>query len=89
MSSSDEWISMRSSEEMRVNFVGGNLSVFGSNYYSWPKIGLNENGTYYIEIDYYGFDKSKTYQLQCTSVTSSAKNNVIVSLAVSSYKWGL
>lgn len=69
--------------DIRVNFVGGGHSAFGSNMLNW--INMGGGVTYYIEAAYYNIANNVTYQMQCTSSTGSAQRNVGVTLSSNRY----
>lgn len=70
-----DYIRLKCSQSIRVNFVHGTQSIFGTNLFDWPAIGGDFSTTYYIEADYYNIHRGVGYQLQCTSTTDSPKTN--------------
>ncbi len=71
--SNHNWIRICASNSIRINFVQGTQSVFGSNLFDWPSIGGNIGTTYYIHADSYNIQRGVPYQLQCTSINDLAR----------------
>lgn len=87
VNSGHTWICIQSQNAyMRINFVRGNTSIFGSNYYSWPAIGTSSTTTYFIDADYYNFQKGVSYSMQCTSGNGNTYSNVTISIKSSASK---
>ncbi len=92
LGTNDAWICVRvDNAYMRINFVNGNTSIFGSNYNNWPAVGSSSTTTYFIEADYFGFRKSIPYQLQCTAGNGNTYHNVLFSICSSSaqFDWSI
>lgn len=69
------WLHVRCSNTIKINFVRGNQNVFGTNLFDWPTVGGDINSTYYIHADSYNIARNVAYQLQCTSISDNAQNN--------------
>lgn len=72
----DNYLCVSASDVIRINFVGGTQSVFGSNVMSWPAIGGPERSIYFIGTAGNNFVVNRSYQLQCTSQIASSLRNV-------------
>ena len=78
----DNYIWVKSSKPLKINFVHGNTSIFGQNVISWPNV-----GTSWLIIDpiLCNMQRGVAYSAQLTSVGSAAHNNVRVTIRTDPY----
>lgn len=71
--SGHKYLLINASDMIKINFVNGTQTVFGSDISTWPSVGGNFATTYYIQVDSFDFRFDVPYQAQCTSVNDLAR----------------
>lgn len=77
------YIWCKSSAPCKINFVRGNISVFGQDYYSWPNLGSS-----WVIIDALAYNmlNGVAYQAQLTGVSDVPRSNVRITIESRSYR---
>lgn len=73
----DRYLWCKSSAPVKINFIRGNFSVFGQDYYSWPNLG---SSWVIIDAISYGMQRNVAYQAQLTGVSDVTRRDVVISV---------